>query len=114
VNVLQGNLIDRDAWSTAGRCPIEKTMALVGQMSALLVMREAFYGATRFDDFVRRVGITAAPLSFRLPELVARADRHTGANGGSRRRREPSTGRAQVIYAGWPQATVRWVEARFN
>jgi DNA-binding HxlR family transcriptional regulator len=70
VNVLRATLTDRDGWSTGGRCPIEKTMALVGTKSAILVMREAYYGTTRFDDFVRRVGITAAPMSVRLAELV--------------------------------------------
>jgi DNA-binding HxlR family transcriptional regulator len=70
VNLLQGPLADRDAWSAVGRCPIEKTMALVGTKSAMLVMREAYYGTTRFDDFARRVGVTKAAMSARLAELV--------------------------------------------
>ena len=49
--VLQGPLADRDAWSAVGECPIEKTMALLGTKSAMLIMREAYYGTTRFDDF---------------------------------------------------------------
>jgi DNA-binding HxlR family transcriptional regulator len=68
--VLQGPLIDRDAWSAVGECPIEKTMAVVGQKSAMLIMREAYYGTTRFDDFAKRVGITKAATSARLTELV--------------------------------------------
>lgn len=68
--VLQGPLVDRDAWSAVGECPIEKTMAAVGQKSAMLVMREAYYGTTRFDDFAKRVGITKAATSARLAELV--------------------------------------------
>lgn len=68
--VLQGPLVDRDAWSAVGECPIEKTMAVVGQKSAMLMMREAYYGTTRFDDFARRVGITKAATSARLTELV--------------------------------------------
>lgn len=70
MTVLQGPLIDRTAWSAVGRCPIEKTMALVGTKSAMLLMREAYYGTTRFDDFARRVGITKAAASARLSELV--------------------------------------------
>ena len=70
MTVLQGPLADRDSWSSVGRCPIEKTMALVGTKSAMLIMREAFYGTTRFDDFARRVGITKAATSARLAELV--------------------------------------------
>ncbi|MCW2830051.1 MAG: HxlR family transcriptional regulator [Aeromicrobium sp.] len=36
----------------------------------MLLMREASYGTTRFDDFARRVGITDAVASSRLRELV--------------------------------------------
>lgn len=69
--MLQGGLADRDAWSAVGHCPIEKTMTLVGTKSAMLIMREAYYGTTRFDDFWRRVGITKAAASARLGDLVA-------------------------------------------
>lgn len=68
--MLKGALADRDSWSAVGHCPIEKTVALVGQRSAMLIMREAYYGTTRFDDFARRVGITKAATSARLSELV--------------------------------------------
>lgn len=68
--VLLGPLADRDAWSAVGECPIEKTMAVAGTRSAMLIMREAYYGTTRFDDFARRVGITKAATSARLSELV--------------------------------------------
>jgi DNA-binding HxlR family transcriptional regulator len=70
MTVLQGVLADRDAWSPIGHCPVEKTMAVVGTKSAMLIMREAYYGTTRFDDFARRVGITKAATSTRLAELV--------------------------------------------
>jgi DNA-binding HxlR family transcriptional regulator len=68
--VLQGRLADRDAWSAVGGCPIEKTMALLGTKSAMLIMREAYYGTTRFDDFWRRVGVTNAAAAARLSDLV--------------------------------------------
>ncbi|HET9888860.1 MAG TPA: helix-turn-helix domain-containing protein [Mycobacterium sp.] len=70
MTLLQGPLADRDAWSAVGECAIEKTMAVVGTRSAMLIMREAYYGTTRFDDFARRVGITKAATSARLSELV--------------------------------------------
>jgi DNA-binding HxlR family transcriptional regulator len=70
VTLLQGALADRDAWSAVGECPIEQTMSVVGTKSAMLIMREAYYGTTRFDDFARRVGITKAATSARLAELV--------------------------------------------
>jgi DNA-binding HxlR family transcriptional regulator len=68
--MLQGPLADRGAWSAVGECAIEKTMTVVGTKSAMLIMREAYYGTTRFDDFARRVGITKAATSARLSELV--------------------------------------------
>ena len=70
MTLLQGPLADRDAWSAVGECAIEKTMAAVGTKSAMLIMREAYYGTTRFDDFAHRVGITKAAASARLNELV--------------------------------------------
>ena len=70
MGMLQGKLADRDSWSAVGHCPIERTMAFAGTKSAMLIMREAYYGTTRFDDFARRVGITKAATSARLSELV--------------------------------------------
>lgn len=43
---------------------------MVGTRSALLMLREAFYGTRRFDDFARRVGISDAAASARLRERV--------------------------------------------
>ena len=68
--LLQGVLADREAWSSVGHCSIEKTMSVLGTKSAMLIMREAYYGTTRFDDFAQRVGITKAAASARLSELV--------------------------------------------
>ena len=70
MTLLQGVLADRDAWSAVGACSIEKTMEVMGTKSAMLIMREAYYGTTRFDDFAQRVGITKAAASARLAELV--------------------------------------------
>ena len=36
----------------------------------MLIMREAYYGTTRFEDFWRRVGVTKAAASARLTDLV--------------------------------------------
>ena len=51
--VLQGALTDRTTWSAVGECPIERTIALVGTKSALLILREAYYGTTRFERLLR-------------------------------------------------------------
>lgn len=68
--VLQGPLQNREAWSAVGHCPIEKTMALLGTKTTMLLMREAYYGTTRFEDFWRRIGVTKAAAAARLSDLV--------------------------------------------
>jgi DNA-binding HxlR family transcriptional regulator len=65
-----GALADRDRWS-ATDCSLDGTLAIIGTRSAMLLMREAHYGTTRFEDFVRRIGITEAVAASRLRELVA-------------------------------------------
>jgi DNA-binding HxlR family transcriptional regulator len=70
VVALDGPLSDRTTWSARGRCSIGRAMEVVGTRSAMLLMREAFYGTRRFDDFAARVGITEAVAAKRLRELV--------------------------------------------
>jgi DNA-binding HxlR family transcriptional regulator len=67
---LEDRLADRTRWSTQGRCPVERAMGLVGSRNAMLVMREAFYGTTRFDDFGERVGMSPATTSSNLKALT--------------------------------------------
>ena len=66
---LTGALEPRSGW-TAERCTIAKSLHVVSTRSALLIMREAFYGTTRFDDFAERVGISQPVAAARLRELV--------------------------------------------
>ncbi len=51
-------------------CSIARTVDLVGDGWTPLVLREAFYGTTRFDDFERVLGIGRNVLSQRLGRLV--------------------------------------------
>jgi DNA-binding HxlR family transcriptional regulator len=67
---LEGLLSDRHAWRAHDRCSIGRAMEVVGTRSAMLLMREAFYGTRRFDDFVERVGVTEAVAAARLRELT--------------------------------------------
>ncbi|GAB2637688.1 helix-turn-helix domain-containing protein [Prescottella soli] len=67
---LDGFLADRSAWR-ATHCSIAKAMDVVGTRSAMLILREAYYGTTRFDQFAERVGITEAVAAARLRELTA-------------------------------------------
>ncbi|WP_194917081.1 winged helix-turn-helix transcriptional regulator [Catenulispora rubra] len=52
-------------------CPISRSLDAVSQRSAFLVLREAFYGTTRFDDFATRVGVSEQIVAARLKSLVA-------------------------------------------
>jgi DNA-binding HxlR family transcriptional regulator len=65
---LKGALADRDSW-TADRCSVDRALGVVGSRSAMLIMREAYYGTRRFDDFARRVGVTEAVTATRLKQL---------------------------------------------
>ena len=47
-----------------------RTLALLGQKWTLLIMREALYGVTRFDDFQARLRIARPVLSERLALLT--------------------------------------------
>src|SRR5437588_5419709 len=66
---LTGALERRGAW-TADRCTIAKALEVIPTRSAFLILREAFYGTSRFDDFAERVGISAPVAAARLKELV--------------------------------------------
>lgn len=66
---MSGPLAALDKWQPE-RCSIALALDVIGTRSALLLLREAFYGTTRFDGFVRRVGITEAVAAKRLKELV--------------------------------------------
>lgn len=63
-------LTDRSTWSTTGRCPIERAMAVVGSRAAMLVLREAYYGTSRFDEFVDRVDVAPATAAAHLRSLT--------------------------------------------
>jgi DNA-binding HxlR family transcriptional regulator len=67
---LTGGLADRDSW-TSEQCPIAAALDLVGRRATFLLIREAYYGTRRFDEFARRAGFTEAVTATRLRELVA-------------------------------------------
>jgi DNA-binding HxlR family transcriptional regulator len=66
---LTGPLDPRQGW-VAANCPIDRALGVVGTRSALLLMREAFYGTTRFADFAERAGISEPVAAERLRDLV--------------------------------------------
>jgi DNA-binding HxlR family transcriptional regulator len=52
-------------------CSIDRALQVVGTRSAMLLLREAFYGVTRFDELTARVGVSEPVAAARLKELVA-------------------------------------------
>jgi DNA-binding HxlR family transcriptional regulator len=66
---LTGPLEPRGAW-TASACSLARALDVVSTRSAFLLLREAFYGTARFDDFAERAGISEPVAAARLRELV--------------------------------------------
>ena len=57
------------AWST-DNCQVARAMAVLGERSTLVVLREIFNGVRRFDDMQRHSGVNRQVLSNRLATLV--------------------------------------------
>ena len=51
-------------------CPIARSLARVGEPWSILILREAFYGNSRFDEFQKQLGIAPNMLARRLETLV--------------------------------------------
>lgn len=51
-------------------CAVADTAEVIGERWSLLILRDAFYGVRRFDDFHNDLGIARNILSNRLTELV--------------------------------------------
>lgn len=60
---------DRLLYSTEN-CSIKRTLEVIGEKWTLLVLREAFFGVKRFEDFQRIIGCASNVLSARLATLV--------------------------------------------
>jgi DNA-binding HxlR family transcriptional regulator len=59
-------------WSEIGdlTCSVARALSVVGDRWTLLVLRDAFLGVRRFDDFQRDLGTSRHRLSDRLRKLV--------------------------------------------
>jgi len=51
-------------------CSIAQSLEIIGEWWTLLILRDAFLGIHRFDDFVERLGIARNVLTNRLDTLV--------------------------------------------
>jgi len=67
---LAGRLAKRGNVPLGDACPVDRTLQLIGNRTALLLLREVFYGASRFEVLVKRVGVTEAVAAQRLRQLV--------------------------------------------
>jgi DNA-binding HxlR family transcriptional regulator len=67
---MTGELEPRGGWE-ARRCSIAKALEVVHTRSAFLILREAFYGASRFDEFSHRTRLSEPVTAARLRELEA-------------------------------------------
>ena len=75
---FEKQLQDRQQWSIGDACSMSKVLELLSTKTAFQVIRELFFGTTRFEDFVERIGTSAPAVSRALKQLesahvVARA-----------------------------------------
>jgi DNA-binding HxlR family transcriptional regulator len=51
-------------------CSVAQCLEVVGEWWSMLIVRDAFFGVTRFDDFQQRLGVSRNVLNQRLTHLV--------------------------------------------
>ena len=51
-------------------CPVARAVDVLGDSWNVLILREAFYGRSRFDEFIAELGIPSNTLTRRLQEMV--------------------------------------------
>ena len=52
------------------KCPIARSLERVGEWWSILILRDAFYGLRRFDEFQKSLGVAPNMLTRRLNALV--------------------------------------------
>ncbi len=52
------------------RCPVSRSLDVIGDWWTLLIVRDAFNGARRFGDFQKNLGLAKNILSTRLRKMV--------------------------------------------
>ena len=68
------------------QCSVSRTLDLIGDQWTMLVLRELFWGAHRFEEFRANLGIARNILSDRLRKLTEAQiiERHATSAGGRR------------------------------
>jgi DNA-binding HxlR family transcriptional regulator len=64
-------LRDRTAWRIGDGCSMTRVLDLLSAKTSFQVIRELFFGTSRFDDFVDRTGSSAPAVSRALKQLEA-------------------------------------------
>jgi DNA-binding HxlR family transcriptional regulator len=72
VMTLRGRGAADDRSITHEWCPIERSLKDIGTNSALLLLREVFWGARRFEDLAPKADITEQMAAIRLNSLSKR------------------------------------------
>lgn len=62
-------MVDNTSWLD-DPCPIARTVSVLGQRWAVLIVREALLGRSRFSEFRKELGVASDVLSARLSQLV--------------------------------------------
>jgi DNA-binding HxlR family transcriptional regulator len=66
---FERRLQDRQQWSIGDGCSMSKVLELLSTKTAFQVIRELFFGTTRFEDFAERIGTSAPAVSRALKQL---------------------------------------------
>ncbi|OBF48569.1 transcriptional regulator [Mycobacterium sp. 852002-50816_SCH5313054-b] len=66
---FEEQLRDRQQWSIGDACSMSNVLELLSTKTAFQVIRELFFGTTRFEDFVERIGTSAPAVSRALKQL---------------------------------------------
>jgi DNA-binding HxlR family transcriptional regulator len=83
-------MIEERTFYQASNCTIARTLQILGDKWTLLIIRESFYGATRFEQFHRVLNCPRNLLSERLNRLVEEKifEKSQYRDSGSRTRKE--------------------------
>jgi DNA-binding HxlR family transcriptional regulator len=75
--------MQRKSWASA-KCPMARSVDVIGDRGSLLILREAFCGTTRFGDFQKSLDISKNLLTARqkkrLNSLLSSGFEHCGAS----------------------------------
>jgi DNA-binding HxlR family transcriptional regulator len=66
---IESDPMQHTSFSTA-QCPVALALERVGEWWSIMILRDAFFGLTRFDQFRKSLGIAPNILSRRLQALV--------------------------------------------